>query len=250
MSCVYLIVFFLGLIMGSFLALCITRIPQNQSILFPPSHCEKCNASLKPCELIPVLSWLFLKGKCRYCQSPIPMENTLVEILTGILFMAAVYFLGLSYQLLPYLGLICVLIVISFIDYKHYLIPDSVLLVGLSIGLVINVFYPFINWVNGAIGILAGGGLLYFLAVVSKGGMGGGDIKLAALLGFYLGWRKILLALFVATFLATIAGGFLILTKQKSLKDYIPFGPFLSIGTTLIIFLGDQFLIWYLTIII
>lgn len=231
MSYIFIIIF--GLIIGSFLNVCIYRIPKKKSIFFPPSNCTGCSTNLKHCDLIPVLSWLLLKGKCRYCNMDISKQYLLVELLTVVLFVFLYFAIGLSNQLMVALVLAAILIIISFVDFKYYLIPNRVILVGFIIGVMVHIYFPTIAWSNVFLGFIVGGGVLYLLAIVSKGGMGGGDIKLGALIGFYLGWQKVLAALFLGALFGSIYGIFMILTKKIDKKTPIPFGPFLSMGVIL-----------------
>lgn len=242
-----LLMFFLGSIMGSFLNLCIYRLPKGESVIFPSSYCESCGQKIKPWHLIPILSWLYLKGRCSNCGAPIGLKHLLLEILTGILFTSLFRYQGLVFQLFPTLILTSILIVVAFIDLEHFLIPNKVILTGFLLGMGFQVFCPFISWTQALLGTILGGGILYFLALISGGAMGGGDVKLAALLGFYLGWQQVLLTLFLASLLATVIWLFLMLVKVKGKKDPIPFGTFLSLGALLTMFYGNQILTWYAT---
>ena len=233
----YVLIFIFGLIIGSFLNACISRIPRGESIAAPPSHCESCNRRLSPLDLIPVFSWLFLQGKCRYCNTQISIKYPLIELLTGVLFVIIFLGAGLSNQFLPSLFLTSLLIIISFIDLEYYLIPNKVIVTGFVLGIVFHIVIPYLPWLDILLGFLVGGGILYLLAIASKGGMGGGDIKLAALIGFYQGLQGVLLSLFIGSFIGGTIGILLILTKIKSRKDPIPFGPFLSIGAITTLFL-------------
>lgn len=233
---VYVFILFLGLVTGSFLNVCISRIPRGESVVNPPSHCESCGQRLKPLDLIPVFSWLRLKGKCRYCGSVLSRQYPIVELLTAVLFVFIFLFTGLTNTLFSLLLLTSFLIVISFIDYKYFLIPNKMIIVGFGLGFLAHLLFPTISWQNIVLGVLVGGGSLYLLAVLSKGGMGGGDIKLAALIGFYLGWQKVLQALFFGALVGSVFGLVMLLTHKITRKDPIPFGPFLSVGVFLTIF--------------
>jgi leader peptidase (prepilin peptidase)/N-methyltransferase len=233
----YALIFIFGLIIGSFLNVCIYRIPKKESVVFPASHCTSCSTKLKPIDLIPVFSWLLLKGKCRYCNAKILKQYPLVELLTAVLFVFLYSVIGLSNYLPVVLVFTALLIVVSFIDYQYYLIPNKLILVGFVIGLMIHIIFPTLAWQNALLGFVVGGGVLYVLAVLSKGGMGGGDIKLAALIGFYLGWQKVLQALFFGALLGSVFGILMILTKKIDRKTPIPFGPFLSMAVILTLLL-------------
>jgi len=238
-----------GLIVGSFLNVCIYRLPRKEALSFPASHCPKCQTPLRFYDNIPLLSYLLLKGKCRYCQAPIAYQYPLVELLTGLLFMLTLIRFGLSWSSFFYALFLAALIVIIFIDAEHMLIPDKITLPGIGIGFSASLLSLIpLAWDQSLLGLLVGGGLLYLAAVLSKGGMGGGDIKLAAMMGVLLGWRKVLLAIMAGASLGSIIGIGLILTGRKTRKDYIPFGPFLAWGGMIGLFWGNQIIRWYRTI--
>jgi leader peptidase (prepilin peptidase)/N-methyltransferase len=242
----YLLTFFFGLIIGSFLNVCISRIPKGESVVSPPSRCESCGVRLKPWDLVPVLSWLLLRGRCRYCGAKVSPKYLIVELLTGSLFVSLLAVKGLSAELIPYLTLTSILVVVGFTDLEHYLIPNKVIIAGFVLGAGLHIFFRHLDWKDIFLGFLAGGSILYLLAVLSKGGMGGGDIKLAALLGFYLGWQGVLLTLFLGALLASVTGIWLIILGKKSRKDPLPFGVFLSIAAMISMLYGGNILTWYL----
>ncbi|MGI6330284.1 MAG: prepilin peptidase [Zhaonellaceae bacterium] len=235
----YALFFIFGLIIGSFLNVCIYRIPRGKSVVHPPSYCESCGTRLKPLDIIPVASWLFLHKKCRYCGTNISSQYPLVELLTAVLFVFIFHYLGLSNSLLPYLLLTSLLIIISFIDFKSFLVPNKLIISGLVLGFGTHLISPTIDWQNIILGFLVGGGVLYVLAILSKGGIGGGDIKLAAMIGFYLGWQKILQGLFLGALIGSIFGLVMIITKKATRNEPIPFAPFLSLGVILTLFLSS-----------
>ena len=239
--------FCLGLIIGSFLNVCLLRLSEGKSVVYPPSACPNCNINLRPWDLIPLLSFLLLKGKCRYCSSPISLRYPIVELLTGLLFATTADKFGYSVVTIQALILISALIVISFIDLDHYIIPDKVLIFLLITWIA---FLPFtsVDYLNSFFGLASAGGLFLIITLVSKGGMGMGDSKLAAVLGLYLGWPNALLAMFLACFLAGIVGISLILLKIKSRKDIIPFGPFIALAAFITLLWGDQILHWYISL--
>jgi len=243
----YALIFIFGLVLGSFFNVCIHRIPKKESISFPPSHCPKCDSNLRALDLIPVASFLYLRGKCRYCAMPVSWRYPIVEFLTGILFLFSAWSVGFELALAKYLFIVSLFIVISFIDLEHYLIPNSIIIFGFAVGIGLNIWVQDVTFLDSLLGFLAGGGLLLLLAVVSKGGMGGGDIKLAALIGFLLGWPKVLLGLFLGAFIAAIIGITLILAGFTKRREPIPFGPFIAIGTLLALFFGDSLIAWYLS---
>lgn len=254
----------LGLIIGSFLNVCINRLPQNQSIITPPSHCPNCKQQLKPLDLIPILSWLFLRGRCRYCETPISFRYPAVELLTGILFLFCFNQFGLGPELFKALILTSYLIVITYIDYDHQLILDKVVIWLAGTGVGINLFINYINvltnyagistffyveyisLVDMLLGALLGGGLLLIIAMASRGGMGGGDIKFAAALGLWLGWQYTLMTLLLAFILGGVFGVIILALKIRGRKDVIPFGPFIAIGAWISLLYGVDLLKIYI----
>jgi len=241
------IIFIFGLVIGSFLNVCIYRIPKGESIVFPASHCTACGHKLGPIDLVPLFSQLILKSKCRYCGKPISMRYFNVELITGLLFLATfirfIYYEKFPMFFIEYLILNSLLVAVTFIDIDHKIIPDKITYPGMAIGIIFGILQG--NIWNSIIGLLVGGGLFYFIAVASKGGMGGGDVKLAALLGAFFGWKLILLNSFFSFLLGGIVATILLLLKLKGRKDYIPFGPYLAIAAMITIFWGDQILKWY-----
>ncbi|GAB6274672.1 MAG: A24 family peptidase [Peptococcaceae bacterium] len=237
--------FILGLITGSFFNVCIYRLPRKESVVFPPSRCPLCQMRLAPRDLVPLFSYLWLKGRCRYCKGRISWHYPAVELLTGLLFIVLYVHFGLNLLLVKYLILICFLMVISFIDLKHYLIPDQLILLMLGTGILLNFFTRELPISSILWGVLVPAGMLFLLAVLSKGGMGGGDIKLAGAAGLFLGWPQSLLALLLASFLGSIFGLTLLIFRLKKRKDPLPFAPFLSGGIVLTVFFGQNLLKWY-----
>ncbi|HWR43651.1 prepilin peptidase [Sporomusa sp.] len=235
----------MGLIVGSFLNVCIYRLPQNKSIIRPPSHCIQCNMRLHLCDLVPVISYLFLRGKCRYCGTSVPPRYVVVEIITGVLFLWCFQVVGLGPELIKVLTFTSFLIVITFIDYDHQLILDKVLIWFFVAGVGINLYigYPTISDMLTA--SLTGGGLLLIIAVITRGGMGGGDIKFVAALGLWLGLKLTLLTLFLSFIIGGIGGALLLLLKLKSRKDFIPFGPFIALGAFVSMMYGYDLIRWY-----
>lgn len=236
----------LGIVIGSFLNVCIYRLPQGQSIVTPPSHCYACNTRLKPWDLIPILSYLFLQGRCRYCGTEFSSRYMLIELLTGILFLWCFMIFGFTVELIKTLILTAFLIVITFIDYDHQLILDKVLIWFAATGVVINFWLGTTGVMDMLIAAVVGGVLLLIIAIVSRGGMGGGDIKFAASLGLWLGWHLTLLTLFLSFIIGGVGGILLLIFKLKGRKDFIPFGPFIAFGAFLSLLYGYQLLTWYL----
>jgi len=236
----------LGLLFGSFFNVCIYRIPRQESIAFPASHCPHCQQPIKPWDNIPVLSYLLLGGKCRACRVPIAWRYPAVEALTAGIFVVLLHTYGISYELLWYLILLCALLVISFIDFDHRIIPDVISLPGIVLGLSASYFLP-ITWFEAVLGAVVGGGLIFAVGsvggwVFKKEAMGGGDVKLMAMIGAFLGWKLALLTIFFASLVGAVIG---IIQKIKTGQEYIPFGPFLSLGAVFALFVGNPLIRWY-----
>ncbi len=246
-----LLVFIIFLLIGSFLNVCIYRIPKGQSISYPPSHCPKCDNSLKVIDLIPILSYLILKGRCKYCKERISRQYPIVELLTAIILTLIYIKFNLSIFFIKYSLLSLLLIVISFIDYYHKIIPDKLIVLGLLIGISLHILYPNLDeLINSAIGLSIGGGIFLMIAVLTNGAMGGGDIKLMGMLGFMLGWKWILLITLLSFIIGAIISVALMILGLKSRKDYIPFGPFIAIATFITILYGNNIINFYLNTII
>ncbi|KUO50599.1 MAG: peptidase A24 [Desulfitibacter sp. BRH_c19] len=241
-----LLIVILGLLIGSFLNVCIYRIPKGETVVYNSSHCTHCNTALKFMDLIPVLSYIFLNGKCRYCGEGIKVRYPLVELFTGGIFFLTYLYIGFDILLIKYLVLFSILIVITFIDLDHKIIPNKLILIMLIWGIIWQIFHPEIVWISAAAGALLGGGLLLLAAVISRGGMGGGDIKLMFAAGFILGLSNTALALFLGFLSGSIIGIALIVLRIKSRKDPIPFGPFLSLGIFIAALWGYEIIDLYL----
>ena len=243
---IYIITIAFGLIIGSFLNVCIYRIPRKESVAFPASHCPNCNTPIKPWDNIPVLSFVFLRGKCRYCKAVISWRYPLVEALTAVMFVVVVYNYSISLEALFYLLFISALIVISFIDLDYQIIPDKISLPGTVVGFIASFFLP-LQWYDSLLGILAGGGVILATGYLGKlafkkEAMGGGDVKLMAMVGAFLGWKLAILTIFFASLIGAVIG---IIMKLITGKEYIPFGPFLSAGALLALFSGMRLIEWY-----
>lgn len=244
-------VFILGLLIGSFLNVCIYRIPREESIVFPASHCPVCRKPVRPYDNIPLFSFLFLRGRCRSCRAPISWRYPLVELLHGLGYLFILNQFGYSVQALIYALLFSSLVVVTFIDLSHQIVPDVITLPGMVLGLIAasTVLPP--GPINSLIGLFLGGGLFYLVAVLSiallkKEGMGGGDIKLIAMIGAFLGWKGMLLTIFLAALAGSIIGLFLVFIRGRDRAEPIPFGPFLALGAMVSLFWGPRILSWYL----
>ncbi|MEF7564672.1 prepilin peptidase [Bacillus infantis] len=243
---VYLLTFSYGLLLGSFYNVVGLRIPLKQSIVKPRSHCPYCQHTLRPYELIPVVSYLLQGGKCRRCKAPVSFLYPAVELATGLLFVLAPLLMGWTMELIIAWTLISVMIIVFVSDIKYMIIPDKVLLVFAVIFLLERIFLPLSPWWDSLLGAAAGFFLLLFIAVISKGGMGGGDIKLFAVIGLALGTKLVLLTFFFATLFGAVFGivGMLIGKVEKGKP--IPFGPYIALGSLTAYFFGQRILDWYL----
>jgi len=241
-------IFLFGAAIGSFSNVCIYRLPKKLSIISPPSQCPNCGKSISPFDNIPIISFILLRGRCRYCQSPISWRYPIVELITGLIFLSLYLNFRISPQFFIYALLCTSLIIIAFIDLEHKIIPDVITLPGIIIGLTLSLTIPHITLINSIKGLLIGGGLFYAIAIISRGGMGGGDIKLIAMVGSFLGWKNVLLTIFLGSLFGSIVGIVLIILKKKNRKDMVPFGPFLSLGAIISIFYGRDLIYLWLTI--
>jgi leader peptidase (prepilin peptidase)/N-methyltransferase len=246
------LVFMFGMCIGSFLNVCIYRVPSSMSIINPSrSFCPRCNSSIPFYDNIPVFSYLWLKGRCRNCKEPIPLRYPLVELMTGILAIAILFMFGLTLESVVYFVFISALLVITFIDIDHKIIPDIITIPGIPIGLAASFVLPAMTFKSSLIGLLVGGGSLMLVAwiyslVTRKEGMGGGDIKLLGMIGTFIGWKGVIFTIFAASLAGTLVGIIVMLQKRENLKFAIPFGPFLSIGAMSYVFFGEKVLFWYL----
>jgi len=250
----YIIVALLGALIGSFLNVCIYRIPRNVSIISPSSRCPSCNTPIRPYDNVPVISYILLGGRCRVCGAGISLRYPFVEILNATLYVLVFYRFGFAWHTVIFALLCSTLIAITFIDLDFQIIPDVITLPGIAIGLVAGSLLmpdPFIRhsplgFASSIIGLVAGGGLFYAIAVISKGGMGGGDIKMMAMVGALMGWKSVLLTVFLGSLTGAVFGIFLMISQKKGRKTKVPFGPFLAFGTFVTMFFGQEILTWYL----
>jgi leader peptidase (prepilin peptidase) / N-methyltransferase len=250
MAVMTLFSFLFGLVFGSFLNVCIYRIPIKKSIIFPPSSCPNCGRNIRFYDNIPLLSYLFLLGRCRSCHEHISLRYPLVELLSGLLSMALFIRYGLSYQYFMFYLFVTSLVVISFIDLQHQIIPDILSIPGILVGIALSFLPGHVRWIDSLIGALGGGGVLYLVALVFKkatgrDGMGGGDVKLLAMMGAWMGWRSLPFIVLLSSFSGILIGGGALLMAGKGYRVRIPFGPFLSLGALITFFFGPQLLGWY-----
>lgn len=237
MGTIIILVIF-GLITGSFLNVCIYRIPQKKSIISPGSYCPKCKVPILPYHNIPVISYIFLKGKCYHCHQSISFIYPIVEFINALFYFLLFSKFGLSLSFFIYSLFISSLIIISFIDLEHQIIPDVITLPFILLGIIISFFPNGINIYDSLLGGIIGFVIFYLLSLY-KQGMGGGDIKFIAMIGTFLG-KKVIITIILSSFIGAIIGILLILLKKKSLQDKIPFGPFLSIAAIITIFFSEQ----------
>jgi leader peptidase (prepilin peptidase)/N-methyltransferase len=240
-----------GLLIGSFLNVCIYRIPREESIVFPSSHCPNCGTSLKWCDLVPVLSFIVQGGKCRYCGEKISPQYPIIELLNATIYLFIYSQFDFSLELLFYAIIFSILIIITVIDLQHMIIPD-ILVIMILVSTIIYKLVSYLLYSNSpeilnSIGGLVLSSLLFILIIlISKGGMGGGDVTLIGALGFILGIKKVFLTIFLSFILGAIISIFLLITKIKGKKDPIPFGPFIILGFFITVFWGEGLISWYI----
>lgn len=244
----YFIIFIFGAIIGSFLNVCIYRIPKEESIAYPQSHCMSCGNDLRPYDLIPILSYVFLKGKCRYCGEKVSIRYPIIEFITGLLFLMTFIQYGLSLNFIKYVLLISILIVIGMIDLDTTDVYFSTTLMGVIFSVIFLVIYlyrgiPISSYIYGGI---IGGGTLALIILITKGGMGWGDFEICFVCGLFLGFKLTLVMLGLSFIIGSIISLILIALKKKSRKDYIPFGPFIALASILTIFIGEKITYLYL----
>jgi len=255
----YLIVSLFGLIVGSFLNVCIYRIPRGLSIIIPSSRCPSCNTPIKPWDNIPIVSYILLGGKCRFCKAKISFRYPLVELLNAIMYALILWRFDFGWHTVIYFVFSSSLIVITFIDLDFQIIPDKITLSGIPIGFLVGSFLlpdPFarsslLGMKESLIGMATGFGLFYLIALIGsaifkKEALGGGDVKMMAMVGALMGWKTVLLTTFLGSLTGSIVGVLLMVLKGKDRKAQLPFGPFLALGTIITLFYGQEILSWYL----
>lgn len=247
----YIFILLFGIIIGSFLNVCIYRIPRGESISYPSSHCTNCNHKLGVLDLIPVLSYIFLKGRCRYCKEKISFIYPLVEFLNAILYLIFYVKYGGTIGTAKYFILVSLLIVVSVIDFNTQYVYTSTTIFGLLVGIVF-IINEFIYSQEGLNSILGGvvGAIIIGLIVFTTKGMGEGDIEIAAVCGLFLGIKGILLALFLSIILGGISGVIVLLLKFKNAKDKMAFGPFIAIGAVIVALYGNEIINAYFKLLI
>jgi leader peptidase (prepilin peptidase) / N-methyltransferase len=242
----------LGLVIGSFLNVVIARVPHRRSLWRPGSACPGCGAAIAWHDNVPVLSFAALRGRCRACGIPIPWRYPLVEVATAVLFAVAYVVFGATADGAVAAVFLAALLVITVIDLEHQIIPDVISLPGILAGFVASLATGRVPWLDSLLGILIGGGIFWIIAEASvffmgQEGMGGGDIKLGAMLGAFLGWKVVLLSIFLSVVVGGALALGLIASGLRGRKDPIPFGPFLAAGGAAGLLCGERVVQWYLS---
>ncbi len=245
------IVFVFGAVAGSFLNVCIHRLPLGVSIVSPPSRCPRCQRRIPFYYNIPIISYIVLLGRCAYCRAPLSLQYPLVEAMAGLFSVMLMRRSGLSPELFVHFVFAGALIVVTFIDLEHQIIPDVISLPGIAVGLAASFFLEPPGVLGSVIGVLLGGGALFMIAaayrfVTGAEGMGGGDIKLLAMIGAFLGWKGVLLTLFAGSFLGAAFGLLIMAFHGRTGKHAIPFGPFLAAGALIYLFYGQEIIGLYM----
>jgi leader peptidase (prepilin peptidase)/N-methyltransferase len=243
--------FLFGAVVGSFLNVVILRLPtEGESIVFPPSRCPVCKTAIKWYDNIPIISFLFLQGKCRSCKTRISFQYPLVELCMALLSLALYTNSGLSFELFFYFLFLGALLAIIFIDIAHQIIPDKITLPGIVIGFAGSFVTTDVTWQQSGLGILLGGGILFAIAegyylLTKRDGMGGGDIKLLAMIGAFLGWQSLLFVVFASSLSGSLVGIAAMLKQGKGGQTRIPFGPFLALSAMFFLFFQKEIVYWW-----
>ena len=244
------VVFVAGLIVGSFLNVCIYRLPRRESVNWPGSHCTACNRPLSWFENVPVASWLALRGRCRTCGASISAMYPVVEALTGSVFLAGFLLYGLTPLFVVRVAFACAMVVLFVIDLRHRILPNIITVPGIVIGFAASLWLA-PGWVSSLLGLLIGGGVLFLIGETyyrlrGVEGMGMGDVKMLAMIGAFLGWPLTILTLIIASFAGSLFGGAMIVTGRGGMQAALPFGTFLAVGALIAAVAGDPILTWYL----
>jgi leader peptidase (prepilin peptidase) / N-methyltransferase len=239
----------LGLCVGSFLNVCIYRLPRGESLVSPPSRCPACGRPLRWFDNVPVVSWVLLRGRCGQCRAPISAQYPIIEIITALLWLLIAWLTPPGWLLASRLVLGTALIVLFMIDLEHQLLPNRITLPGIAVGFAFSLVTP-VGPVNSLLGILLGGGVLYAIAagyylLRKEEGMGMGDVKMLAMVGAFLGWRAVLLTLVLSSFAGAVIGVLIMVWHRGNLRYALPFGTFLAVGTLISMLVGEPLLTWY-----
>ncbi len=243
--------FVLGTVVGSFLNVVAYRYPRRRSIVSPPSSCPACGKRLQALDLIPLLSYLILRGSCRRCKTKISVRYFIVELITGLVFVAVPLYKGLTAQTASHLLLLTLLITVTLVDIEFHRIPNKFLAAGLFAGIILKLANPeayrWAAWQDSGLGMLAGGAIMLLIYILGRGGMGAGDVKLLVVIGFFLGLQQTLLALLAGFVIGGLFGLVMLLTRRVTRKQAIPFAPFVALGVTVTIIFGEKILSWYIS---
>ena len=239
-----------GVCIGSFLNVCIYRLPRGQSLVTPPSRCPSCERPLRWYHNIPIVSWVVLRGRCAHCQAPISMQYPAIELVTALVWVLIVWLTPAGWLLASRLVLATALIVLFMIDLEHQLLPNVITLPGIVVGLAFSFVAP-PGPSDSLLGIFLGGGVLYAIAAAyyllrKEEGMGMGDVKMLAMVGAFLGWRAVLLTLVFASFTGATIGMAMVALQRGSMRYALPFGTFLAVGALVAMLFGEQIIAWYL----
>ena len=271
---IYAVVLLIGLLVGSFLNVCIVRLPRGRSIVSPPSHCPRCKTKIRFYDNIPVVSCMLLRGRCRSCGEPISWRYPLVELMNGLFYLWIVHEFWITGEAVLLMALCSSLIVITFIDFDFQIIPDVITFPGMLLGVLLGPFFmqplseplPFqlghllpqtglllLGFLNSVIGLLCGALPLFTIGWLweklrHEEGMGGGDVKLMGMIGSFLGWKGAFLAIFLGAIVGSIVGLSLMMLKLHKRGQVIPFGPFLALGAVMTAFYGSDIIVWYLNL--
>ena len=239
-----------GLCIGSFLNVVIHRLPRGASVVTPPSRCPGCNYQLQWSDNVPVLSWVFLRGRCRKCKAPISIRYPIVEILTMLMFLLHLWLFGWSALMVVRVAFATAMIALFAIDLEHHLLPNAITLPGIVVGLIVSLVLP-PGILDSILGTLLGGGVLWAIGEAyyrysGQEGMGGGDVKMLAMIGAFLGWKLVLVTLVLSSIGGSLIGVLVIAIKRGGMKHALPYGTFLALGALAASLVGDRILAWYL----
>lgn len=246
---IYVLVLIIGLLFGSFLNVCIYRIPRMEDIVYTPSHCMQCQKRIQWYDLFPVLSWVILRGKCRYCKTKVSIQYPIIELINGLAYVGIYMLTGLTVQTLVLFILFSTSLVITMIDYRFQIIPNGIVIFLGVVGLLNLILFTH-QYVNSIIGFFAISVPLWVIHIVTGGNMGMGDVKLMAVCGLILGWQNIILALMIGSIAGSVIGLSLIAMKKMTRKQQIPFGPYLCLGIMIAALFGDVIIDAYLRVLL
>jgi len=235
-----------GLLIGSFLNVCIYRLPRRESIVFPASRCPACGARIRPWDNVPVLAWFWLRGQCRDCGGAISWRYPFIEAVNGVAYGLIVWHFGLTTEALVYAAFFSTLLVVTVIDLDYQIIPDRISIPGIPIAFACAMWLGRITWSDSLLGATLPAALFLAIIILSRGGMGLGDVKLIAMIGALIGWKLALLTILVGAVAGSVVGIGLMVFQGKGRKTAVPFGPFLSLGAVVSVVCGTPLIQWYL----